>query len=317
MLNAVFLFTGFVPLIFGANLLVDSASALAKKLNIPNIVIGLTIVAFGTSMPELIVNLFSASTGHSDIALGNVIGSNIFNVLCILGVSAVIFPLAVKTTTTWIEIPFSFLAALVVLVAANDILLDHAGAQVIDRGEGILLLLFFVIFLGYNFNSIKTGSFTEEVTVKDYTIAKSIILLVLGIILLVISGRFIVFFAVRFALEIGLSERVIALTIVSIGTSLPELVTSAVSASKRNVDIAIGNIVGSNIFNIFLILGISAVIRPITVQPGAAFDLIVNMAAGLLLFLFIFTGKGRRLERWEGVIFLALFIAYETVVLLN
>jgi len=304
------LISGFLPLIYGASLLVDSASSLAKRFNIPNIVIGLTIVAFGTSAPELVVNLFSAASGNTVLALGNVTGSNIFNVAAILGISAMIYPLAVKSSTTWIEIPLALLAALLVLIMANDVLIDHAESSFISRTDGIVLLLFFLIFLAYNYQMIRKGDNTEEIPVKDIALKKAVLLIVAGFILLVTGGRMIVFSAVSLATSWGMSERLIGLTIVSIGTSLPELATSIVAARKKNTDIAVGNIVGSNIFNIFLILGATATISPVPVQAAAQTDILFNIFLSLLLFAFIFTGRGHRLERWEGLIFLGLYIGY-------
>ena len=254
MINLLFLLLGFIPLIYGADLLVDSASSLAKKLNIPNIVIGLTIIAFGTSAPELVVNTFASAAGNSEIVLGNIIGSNIFNILGILGISAIIYPLTVKTNTTWIEIPLCLLSAAIVFIAANDIIIDKSSNSLITRTDGILLLGFFLIFLSYNFQLMKSGNLDEEIAVKEYSILKSIFLILAGIVLLAAGGKIIVEFAVKFARIIEIPERIIALTIVSIGTSLPELATSAVAAKKRNVDIAIGNVVGSNIFNDFFFL---------------------------------------------------------------
>jgi cation:H+ antiporter len=304
------LIAGFLPLIYGANLLVDSASSLAKRYNIPNIVIGLTIVAFGTSAPELVVNVFSAVSGNTVLAMGNVIGSNIFNIAAILGISAMIYPLAVKSSTTWIEIPLALLAALLVLIMTNDVLIDHAPSSVVSRTEGIVLLLFFLIFLAYNYQMIRKGDLTEEIPVKEMTPKKAVILITAGLILLIIGGRMIVFSAVSLATSWGMSERLIGLTIVSIGTSLPELATSIVAARKKNTDIAVGNIVGSNIFNIFLILGATATISSVPVQAAAQIDILFNIVLSLLLFTFIFTGRGHRLERWEGLIFLGLYAGY-------
>lgn len=310
MINILLLVTGFIVLIYGANLLVDSASALAKKLDVPNIVIGLTIVAFGTSSPELVVNIFAAIDHNSDIAIGNVIGSNIFNILGILGVSAFIYPLAVKSKTTWIEIPLALLSAILVMIVANDILIDKGTVSIISRIDGLVLLAFFVIFLVYNFQLMKTGKYDEEFATKNYTIKKSILFIIVGFVFLVLGGKAIVYSATEIAKFFGISERIISLTIISIGTSLPELATSVIAARKRNVDIAIGNIVGSNIFNIFFILGTSAVIYPVTVSLSSQFDLIINIFVSLLLFIFIFTGKGRKVDRWEGVVFMILYIAY-------
>lgn len=310
MLYFLLLLSGFFLLIYGANILVDSASALAKRYNIPNIVIGLTIVAFGTSAPELVVNVFSAVEGNTSLALGNVIGSNIFNVAGILGISAIIYPLTVKSNTTWIEVPLAFLAALLVIIIANDGLIDRSPESIISRTDGIILLLFFIIFLAYNFQLTRKGDFSEEIQVKNMKAGKAFLLIVAGIALLVAGGRMIVYSAVELATLWGMPERIIGLTIVSVGTSLPELATSVVAARKKNTDIAVGNIVGSNIFNIFFILGLTAVIEPVRFQAAAQVDLLLNLVLGLLLFVFIFTGKGRRLERWEGIIFICIYLLY-------
>jgi cation:H+ antiporter len=315
MLNLILLISGFIPLIFGAGLLVDSSSSLAKKLNIPNIVIGLTIVAFGTSAPELVVNVFSSLDHNSDITLGNVMGSNIFNILCILGISALIFPLKVKSNTTWIEIPMCLLSAIVVMILANDIFLDGADRSLLTRTEGLVLLAFFLIFIGYNIQMMRTGSYSEIVPVKEMTVLKAVLFIVLGLAGLVAGGKIIVVFATKFATELGISQRIIALTIVSVGTSLPELATSAMAAKKKNVDIAIGNIVGSNIFNAFYILGTSATIYPVATQDLSNFDMTVNIVASLLLFVFIFTGKDRKIEKIEGAILLLLYISYLIILL--
>ncbi|MDD3049922.1 MAG: calcium/sodium antiporter [Candidatus Cloacimonetes bacterium] len=317
MINLILLILGFVPLMYGANILVDSASSLAKRFNIPNIVIGLTIVAFGTSAPELIVNVFASLSDNSSIILGNVIGSNIINIFLILGISSIIYPLTVKSNTTWIEIPLCLMSAFCVLIIANDNIIANAGISIIDRIDGIILLMFFLVFAVYNFQLMKSGNYEDEIPTKDYTVTKAVILVIVGIALLVIGGKIIVSYAVNFAKFIGLSDRIIALTIVSLGTSLPELTTSAVAAKKKNVDIAIGNIVGSNIFNVFLILGISAVISPIRPPMMSNLDLIMNVISSVLLFLFIFTGKGRKLERWEGIIFLVVYVFYLTLMLTN
>lgn len=310
LIDILLLLAGFVALIFGANTLVDAASSLAARWGVPSIVIGLTIVAFGTSAPELVVNVFAATSGSTDMVLGNVLGSNIFNVLGILGISALIYPLTVKSNTTWIEIPLSFLAAICVLVIASDVFLDGTGSNVISRSDGIILLLFFLIFLVYNLVVATSGGADEELETKNYSTWKAVLFIVLGLAGLVIGGRLIVTSAVSIAEVIGLSERVIGLTVVSIGTSLPELATSVIAVRKRNVDIAIGNVVGSNIFNIFLILGVSGSIVPLEINPASLFDIMVNIITGLLLFIFVFTGRGRKVERWEGAVFVIGYIAY-------
>jgi cation:H+ antiporter len=306
MINVLLLLVGFV----GADKLVDGASNLAQRLGIPNIVIGLTIVAFGTSAPELVVNVYAAVEGSTEMVLGNVIGSNLFNVLGILGICAIIHPLTVKNNTTWIEIPLSLLAAVAVWIVANDVLLDNTTGNLITRTDGLILLLFFAIFLVYNITLSQKTSDDTEIEAKHYTYTKSIVFIILGLAGLVIGGRLIVNSAVSIAQIFGMSERVIGLTIVSIGTSLPELATSVIAVRKKNVDIAIGNVVGSNIFNIFFVLGISTVVNSVPVQDASFIDILLNLAAGLLLFVFLFIGNGRRLERWEGVVFLTIYIAY-------
>ena len=310
MINLLMLLIGFVALILGADKLVDGASNLAVRLGIPNIVIGLTIVAFGTSAPELVVNVFAAVDNSTEMVLGNILGSNIFNVLCILGVCSVFYPLTVKNNTTWIEIPLSLLAAVAVLIVANDVFLDNAAGNFITRTDGLVLLLFFAIFLVYNITLSRNSPDELDIETKHYTYFKSILFIILGLAGLVIGGRLIVSSAVSIAQLFGMSERVIGLTIVSIGTSLPELATSVVAVRKKNVDIAIGNVVGSNLFNIFLVLGVSTVISSVPVQAASFIDIGLNLVAGLLLFIFLFTGKGRSLERWEGVVFLVMYITY-------
>lgn len=309
-INLLLLLAGFAALIFGATKLVEAASSIAVKLGIPNIVIGLTIVAFGTSAPELVVNLMAAVSGSTEVVLGNVLGSNIFNILGILGISSIIYPLTVKSSTTWLEIPLSLLAAICILVLSADIWLDEAALNIVSRSEGIVLLLFFVIFLVYNLVVAKSGETEEEIETKDYSTGKAVLFIVLGLAGLVIGGKFIVDSAVAIAQEIGLSERVIGLTVISIGTSLPELATSVVAVRKKNVDIALGNVVGSNIFNIFFILGVSTTVTPVVLQEGSFLDIMMNIGASLLLFMFVFTGRGRKVERWEGVTFLILYITY-------
>jgi cation:H+ antiporter len=307
---------GFVLLVYGAGFLVDNASSLAARLGIPNIVIGLTIVAFGTSSPELLVSIMASVNGSSELALGNVVGSNIFNILFILGITAAISPLAVKSGTTWIEIPLTLLSAIVILVLANDIILNGESGSVVSKGDGIILLLFFTIFMAYNLIVMKRGDKSDVVAVSQKPLWKSILVIMVGLTMLIAGGRAIVWSASEIAVLAGIPERIIGLTIVSIGTSLPEAATSIIAARRKNSDIAIGNIVGSNIFNMFLVLGVSSVISPVAVNVRTNIDLLVNMAASLLLFIFIFTGKGRSIGRVEGVLFTILFISYIVFLLL-
>lgn len=312
LLNMIFLIAGLIILMYGANFLVDGGAALAHRLKVSSMVIGLTVVAFGTSTPELVVNMVSSVKGSSALALGNVLGSNIFNILAILGITALIIPLGVKKTTTWVEIPLAAFAAILILILVNG---EPTG--LITRAKGICLLCFFVMFLLYTLALARYGGAGngEEVEIKNYPAGKAILLILLGLAGLIGGGRLLVNGAVNIAASMGISERIIGLTIVSIGTSLPELATSVIAARKKNADIAIGNVVGSNIFNTFLILGTSATITPIQAPGGSMTDLITNVGAAALLFLFIFTGKGRKISRWEGGIFVILYIAYLVLIL--
>ena len=312
LLHIALLIIGFVILIYGANFLVDGGASLAHRLKVSAMVIGLTIVAFGTSAPELVVNLVSAIEGNSAIALGNVIGSNIFNILAILGISAFIIPLSVNKMTTWIEIPLALFAASLLFFLTND-----TPSGLISQTEGICLLGFFMVFLFYTFALAKYGGAGDgdEIKIKNYSIWKSILFILLGLAGLIVGGRMLVNGAVFIAQYFEISERIIGLTIVSIGTSLPELATSIIAARKKNADIAIGNVVGSNIFNTFFILGASATITPLEVPLGSITDLTVNVIASALLFLFIFTGSGRKINRWEGGILLLLYLAYLALIL--
>ncbi len=306
-----FLFAiGFVILIKGADWLVDGSSSLAKKFKIPVIVIGLTIVAFGTSAPELVVNLFASAQGQTEIAVGNVLGSNIANILLILGISAIIFPLSVKKNTTWKEIPLSLLAALVVGILANDMLIDGNKNSAISRADGLILISFFIIFLAYIIGIAKESFFERKMEVKEFKTSRSVIYILLGLIGLALGGKWIVDGAVAIATAFGVSQSLIGLTIIAIGTSLPELATSAVAAWKKNPDIAVGNVVGSNIFNLFWVLGVSSIIRPLPFRPEMTLDVAMVILASLALFAFIFIGKKQFLERWQGVFFVLTFIAY-------
>jgi len=304
----IFLIIGFFLLIKGADYLVDGSSSLASKLNVSELLIGLTIVAFGTSTPELIVNIIASYQGNTDIAFGNVIGSNLVNILLILGISGLIYPLRTEKNTVWKEIPFSLMAAVVLLILCNDLILN-GEPSFLSRGDGIILLLFFIIFLTYSFGLSKIET-KDKPDIKSYTNRRIAIYIAVGLIALFFGGRFVVSSAVDIAHSLNISEKLIGLTIVSSGTSLPELFTSVVAAKKHKSDIAIGNVVGSNIFNIFLILGISAIIRPLPYPNILNSDLIILIVASLLLFLTMFTGQKRRLDRWEALLFLILYFGY-------
>ena len=309
-----FLFiVGFVILIKGADFLVDGASAIARRYNVSDLVIGLTVVAFGTSTPELFVNILASINGSTDIAIGNVLGSNICNILLILGVSAVIYPLSVTKGTVWKEIPYSLLAVITLGLMANDQVIDGDATSLLTRIDGLVLLGFFAIFLYYSFGIAKAiEGMQEHMPAKTDGVAKSILLVITGLIGLTLGGKWIVDGAIAIAGSFGMSESLVGLTIVAVGTSLPELATSAMAAYKKNIEIAVGNVVGSNIFNIFFVLGISATIKPLPFQAKSNWDIGVVILASLLLFLSMFTGKKRSLDRWEGIVFLFLYAGYIT-----
>jgi cation:H+ antiporter len=307
-ISIILLLAGFLFLVKGADFLVDGSSSIATKLNVSQIVIGLTIVAFGTSTPELIVNVFAAIELRSDVAFGNIVGSNIINIVLILGVAALISPLKTQKNTVWKEIPFALLGALVLLVLCNDNLLG-TSPNIISASDGIVLLLFFIIFMVYIFAISKVES-DNKVEVKDLTYIKIFAFISSGLIGLLIGGKLVVDNAVNIAVSIGISERVIGLTVVALGTSLPELFTSAVAAKKGNADIAVGNVVGSNIFNVFFVLAITAVIRPVPFKSAMNIDLLVMCFASLMLFFTMFTGGKREIDRWEAILFLIIYLCY-------
>lgn len=319
-----FLLVGFAILIKGADFLVNGASSAAKKYGISNLAIGLTVVAFGTSMPELIVSLLSALNGKNDASFGNVIGSNNFNLLLILGVAGLIYPLVVQRNTVRYEVPLSLLAAAVLYVLVNDTLLWNAAPIEVQQGEGtvqfqgmlsrmdsVILLLFFSGFLLYIYRTMRSASdFEEGEPIKIYSMPLSVGMVILGLTMLIGGGQLVVDNAIKIAQLYGLSEKLIGLTILAAGTSLPELATSCVAAYKKNTDIAIGNVVGSNIFNIFFILGVTGLIHPIPYNGALNFDLKVLVASTIILMIFMFTLSTRKLDRWEAFLLLAGYIAY-------
>jgi cation:H+ antiporter len=310
MLTPVLFVIGFVFLIKGADLLVDGASSIARKFSISPLVIGLTIVSFGTSAPELIVNIFASTSGNTDIAIGNILGSNIVNILLILGISAIIYPLTTKKNTVWKEIPLSLLAAIILAVIVNDAFIDGKEFSGLTRIDGIVLIAFFIIFLYYTFGISKVSGENEDSDIKTYGNLKSILYVILGLGGLTFGGKWIVDGAVQIAEYFNMSQSLVGLTIVAIGTSLPELATSAVAAYKKQSDIAIGNVVGSNIFNIFFILGVSSIISPLPFQPKSMVDILMVVFSSLILFIVLFIGKKNILQRWQGVLLIAIYILY-------
>ncbi|OGH65885.1 MAG: sodium:proton exchanger [Candidatus Magasanikbacteria bacterium RIFCSPHIGHO2_02_FULL_47_14] len=307
-----FLLGGLGILIAGGEGLVRGAASMAKKIGIKPIVIGLTIVAFGTSAPELIVNIFSAVQGNTDLAVGNVIGSNIVNILLILGISSMIYPLAVQRATVWKEIPFALLGAAMVFIMGNDFLIDGKVLNEMTRSDGISYMGFFLIFIYYTITIAKgeKGGEDENNDITLYSWSTSLLLTFGGIFALFVGGKLLVDNAILLAEQAGLSEAFIGFTIVAVGTSLPELITSVIAALHKQDDLAIGNIIGSNIFNVFWILGLSSIIRPLPFNPSMNIDLVVNIVATLLLFAFMFIDTKHRLNRWQGGIFILLYIVY-------
>ena len=314
MLIYVLFVIGFVLLIKWADLLVDGSVSVAKRAKISSIVIGLTIVAFGTSMPELVVNIFASISGNAAIAIGNILGSNISNVFLILWISAIIYPLATKRNTVRKEIPLSLLAALVVWILANDFLIDgNVWFSWLTRIDGLILLAFFILFMVYIFSIAKTQDIeivTEFDEKKKMSKWKSVLYILLWLVGLAVWGKWIVDWAVHIATVLGVSQSMIWLTIVAIGTSLPELATSAVAAYKKQADIAIGNIIWSNIFNLFWVLWLSAVVRPLAFSQTNNSDIIMTIAASLFLFLALFIGKKHVVQRWQWLLFVLLYVAY-------
>lgn len=307
-LQLILLAVGLVLLVKGADWLVDGASVLAKKNNVSDLAIGLTIVAFGTSAPELVVNAVAASENYPDIVFGNIIGSNNFNLFAILGIAGLIVPLSVQSSTVWKEIPFSLLAAIVLFFLANNYFTTESGE--LSRYDGIILIVLFCGFLYYVATQLKADPDAEVVAVKDYSTMKIWGLIIIGLAGLVGGGKLVVDNAVAMAQSLGVSEKIIGLTIVAAGTSLPELATSVVAAMKRNADIAIGNIVGSNIFNIFFILGVSGLIRPLSYTPSFNTDIYLLSAGTIFLFLAMFIGKKHRLDRWQALVLLSSYLLY-------
>lgn len=298
---------GFVSLIFGANWLVDGASALAKKYKVSDLVIGLTIVAFGTSAPELVVNSIASVKGYSDIVLGNIVGSNNFNLFIILGLSGLILPIKVQSSTAWKEIPISLFVSVLLLFLLNDFV--FTGTSYSSRLDGLIMLVLFFLFLYYVFNQMKNDPQTVTIENQKSTV-KIWGLITIGLGGLILGGQLVVVNSVEIANALGVSEKIIGLTIVAAGTSLPELVTSIVAATKKNSDIAIGNVIGSNIFNILLILSISSIIRPIEYNPKFNLDLLILIGGTVFLFTSMLTGQRKRLDRWEAGILFGFYIIY-------
>ena len=328
---------GCAALIKGADWLVDGASALAKKYGVSDIVIGLTVVAFGTSMPEFVVNMVAVGQGSTEIAITNVLGSNIINIFVILGFTALIFPISSQKSTRRFDIPFSLLAALLVLLFAvynspswlqiehifnmniADPTLSDLGSIQMGQGNGgfisgvggSILLIFFLLFLWHNFKGIGSAPQTESnEEYKPMSVRRALALIIGGLIGLVVGGEVIVKSATSIAQSLGVSDAIIGLTVVALGTSLPELATSCMAAFKKNCDIALGNVIGSNIFNIFFILGTSACVKALPGYHGLEIDAMMAALGSIFVMLFVYLTKKHEIKRWHGAILLLTYAAY-------
>ena len=314
-MTALVIVFGFIFLLLGAEGLVDGASGLAKRFGISNLVIGMTVVAFGTSMPEFVVNMLSVAEGQTDLALTNIVGSNIINIFVILGLTALVYPIASARSARVFDIPMNILAGIVVLVAVL-VTLPFESAPGMSRVSGVVLLLIFGIFM---YHSVKTAKAEPDSAddIKPMPLVKAMIYIVLGLAGLIIGGEMIVRGSVRVATELGVPDAIIGLTIVALGTSLPELATSVVAATKHNCDLALGNIVGSVSFNVFFILGTSALLRPLPAYEGIILDGIMATLGAVLVWLGVISNRQHQLKRWHGALLLTVYAAYLTYRLIN
>ena len=311
MLDIVFLVGGLALILLGANGLTDGAAAVAKRFKISDLVIGLTIVAFGTSAPELVISTMAAIGGSAEMAIGNVVGSNIFNVLAIIGVTALVMPIKVGEGILSKEIPLMILCSFVIAFMANDVLLDGGNENIISRIDGLVLMGFFLIFLRYTFAIARNGGGEAEgEKIKDMPVGKSTLYILGGLAGLIYGGQLFVDGASGIAASLGVSESIIGLTIVAGGTSLPELATSVTAALKKNSGIAIGNVIGSNLFNVFFVLGCSATISPLPMGGINNVDMLVLVGSAILFWIVGWFFKKRTITRLEGALLVACYVAY-------
>ena len=310
LVNILILIVGVALVLTGADALTGGASDLARRWGISELIIGLTVVALGTSMPELVVSVISSFQNKPDLAVGNVIGSNLFNTLIILGITALICPVSVSKQVVGKDIPWSILSSLILLVMASGMILDGVSDNQISRSSGIVLLLLFITFIYYTILVAKNDATPadEQEDVKPAPVWKSLLYIVGGLLGLVVGGNLFVNSASNIAFALGMSESLVGLTIVAIGTSLPELATSIVAAVKNKAGMAIGNAIGSNIFNILLILGVSSTISPLTLGNITTIDLLMLLGISLLVWLFARTSY--TLSRWEGAVMIAIYVCY-------
>ncbi|WP_069998279.1 calcium/sodium antiporter [Cellulosilyticum sp. I15G10I2] len=324
-MDYIILIAGFLLLVKGADFFVEGSSSIARKVRIPTLIIGLTLVAFGTSAPEAAVSITSALQGQNDMAIGNIVGSNIFNLLLVVGIAAFISPLKVKRSIIFKEFPFALLSAFVLLILAYDTQFQDSSKNILTQADGMMLLVLFGIFMYYLIELALTSRATtkgqqietEAEAVEGSSISnfKSIIFAIGGIVGIILGGKFVVDAATEIALGLGMSESLVGLTIVAVGTSLPELVTSIVAARRGQSDIALGNVIGSNIFNVFFVLGISAWISPIAISDTVFFDMLFLLGISIVAYLFAITKKS--IDKFEGIFLASTYIAYLTFIIIR
>ncbi len=313
----VLLLVGFVLLIKGADYFVEGASGIARLLRVPPILIGLTIVAFGTSSPEATVSIIAALEGSAGVAVGNVVGSNIFNITLVVGAAAFLYPLRVQSDSIKREIPFTLLASVVLLILMSDVALQGFGGNMITRGDGLIFLLFFSIFMYYVIdNGLKSRKgVVDNSAPMNIRWGKNIFITLIGLAAIIVGGQFVVDNGTKIAYSLGMSETLVGLTIIAIGTSLPELVTSITAALKKQSEIAIGNIIGSNIFNILFVLGASSVISPLSVSGEVMIDVVFMII--LTIVLLVFARTGYKIGKIEGVVLTIAYIVYLVYIIMR
>lgn len=323
--DILWLIGGLVLILAGANALTDGSAAIARRLGISDLVVGLTVVAFGTSAPELVISVVSAAGGHAPLAVGNVVGSNIFNILVIIGITAMVRPIIIQPGIMTMEIPMVILSSVILLLLGNSATIDGTGINQVSRLSGIFLLIFFILFMRYTFAAARRGTPAPDIpdappgpdTARPLSPLRSSLYIIGGLAALIWGGDRFVAGASGIAAALGVSEAVIGLTIVATGTSLPELATSIVAAAKGRPGLAVGNVIGSNIFNVLLVLGLSATITPLPFGSIGNLDLLTLLAASVLFLLFGWLIGHRTITRLEGAILTAIYVAYVTVLIIQ
>ncbi|MDE6206746.1 MAG: calcium/sodium antiporter [Muribaculaceae bacterium] len=334
-LSIIYLIVGLGLILAGANFLTDGSASVARRFGISDLVVGLTVVAFGTSTPELAISVVASAQGTAGLAVGNVVGSNIFNILAIIGVTAAMRPVRIDKNVLTTQIPLVILSSLLLVVMANGMALDGASENIISRVDGIILLIFFLLFMRETLMQAKVqpevpgaseasqvqtaaGSDTPVQTAqKELPVWRAVLYIVGGLAALIFGGDGFVKGASAIASSMGVSDAVIGLTIVAVGTSLPELAASVVAALKGKTDLAVGNVIGSNVFNIFLVLGTAAVVRPLSLAGVSDVDLFTLMGASLLFWIFGWLIGNRRITRGEGIVMVALYAAYMSWIVIS